>query len=186
MKKHIAIVMLLLIMGSSSILNAEGRLTVYTKVDADLYVNEVKQASVNPVDPFILQLKEPGDYKIQLKAKEGDLVHQEDVTLVAGTGLEKTIRAFEDYKPAAEKPAAQAAAAEPGITRAELKAEIAKAKSEALAEEAARRKRQQERELGKKALIHVVGVETQRVPSGVKNIERLKLLGDLIPSLTKK
>ena len=185
MLKRIMVLIFLLLLASTSLVYSEGKLTIHSNLDADLYVNDVKQASVNTADPFILQIKEPGTYKIELRTPDQSQVHQEEVTLIPETGLEKTIRAFENVAPVEETAKEPDTSAEPGITRAELKSEVAKAKAEALAEEAARRKRQADRELGKKAVIHVIGVETQRMPSGVKNLERIKLLGELIPNIKK-
>lgn len=186
MFKRILILVTLMALGPSSMLLSESKITVFTKLDADLYVNGAKQAWVNAIDPFKLHFKEPGTYKIELKARDQELSHLEEVTVVSDTMLEKTIRAFDNAVPAADKSSAAAAAASDGISKAELQAEVARAKSEVLAEEAARRKRQQEREISKKAVIHVIGVETQRMPRSVKNLERFKLLGDLIPILKDK
>lgn len=186
MLKRIMVLTFLLLLASSSFVYSEGKLTIHSKLDADLYVNEVKQASVNTADPFILEIKEPGTYRIELRTPDQNQVYHEEVTLIPETNLEKTIRAFENVPPEAEAAQKLDSSVEPGITRAELKAEVAKAKAEALAEEEARRKRQADRELGKKAVIHVIGVETQKMPSGVKNLERIKLLGELIPKIDKK
>jgi hypothetical protein len=185
MKKISTILMALIMIIISSSVYAQAEITIYSALKSDLYVNGVKQASINTQDPFILQLKEPGTYQLELKAEEKELTHEEQVTLIAETSISKTIRAFESVAETQDKQESEKKE-EPAVTRAELKAEVAKAKAAALAEEEARRKREKERELGKKAVIHVIGVEAQKMPSSVKNLERIKILGEVLPKLDKK
>ncbi len=179
-RKNVVLLFLFMLISACSF--GAAKLTIYSYIKSDLYVNGVKQASLNKSDPFILQINEPGKYRLELRAIDKNLTYSEEVNLLPETDFDKTIRAFEEVETAKNLESSKNNG-DSVVTKSEMEAEISKAKAEALAEEEARRKRDKEREAGKKAVIHLLGVETQDVPSEVKNMERIKLLGEVLPEL---
>jgi hypothetical protein len=167
-------------------------MTVYSPIPADVYVDNILNASVDSTHPLAINLPGPRSYVFEVRAKGSNLIHREEVNIDPNSDVKKEIRAFSDSSsqsvstPGAAGTAEPAAVPQGGITREEMAGEIAKAKTEALAEEAARRKRAEKRELTSKGIAHVVGVEAnQGLPGSVKNMERIKLLMEALPSFKK-
>ncbi|MBF0502916.1 MAG: hypothetical protein HQM09_22465 [Candidatus Riflebacteria bacterium] len=178
-------------------LNAE--ITVYSQIPADVYVDSILKASVNATQPMAINLSGPRSYVFEVRAKGSNMIYREEVSIADNSVVKKEIRAFSEVQSQTYLPAGtvvpvpapiQVAAPQGGISREEMNAEIhkatAQAKAEALSEEAGRRKRADQRALTNKGIAHVVGVEANPGLSGsVKNMERIKLLIEAIPSFKK-
>lgn len=171
--------------------NAE--VTVYSGIPADVYIDNTLEATIDSTQPMSINLAGPRLYVIEVRAKDSNLIAREEVDILPNSSLKREIRAFSGIPvPVASTAAVVAPAPVPqgGISREEMASEIqkatAQAKAEALAEEAARRKREEKRELTSKGIAHVVGVEANKnLPGSVKNMERIKLLIEAIPSFKK-
>lgn len=167
--------------------------TVYSGVPADVYIDNSLEASIDSTQPMSITLPGPRLYVFEVRAKGSNLIFRDEINILPASNLKREIRAF-DGTPSSGASAAVNVAPVPvpqsGISREEMASEIkkatAQAKAEALSEEAARRKRDEKRKLSNKGIAHVVGVEANRkLPSSVKNMERIKLLIEALPSFKK-
>jgi len=182
MRAQIIIILTLIFLIPVSAVLAADQLTITSAMPAEVYVNDAMRSFLQADQPMDILLENPGDYVIELRPQNSPLIYREEITVEEGKSRKKVIQAF--FPPApAEAKVAPPSLREPPVTRAELQAVVQKAKSEALAEEAARRKRQQKREITNKALIHLIAVEGRRMPGSVKNMERIKLLGDVLQGI---
>ena len=168
-------------------------------VPSSVYVNNTLKGAINSSEPFEFDISEPGTYVIEIRAKDTKLSHREEVDVRANSSETREIRAFSDFqtsapvKVTAPAPVTTAPVTTSGkeyVSREEMMAAIQeatkKAKTEALSEEAARRKRAEKRALTNKGIGHVVGVEANKsLPWSVKNMERIKLLLEALPSFKK-
>lgn len=172
---------------------AKTEITVYSQIPADVYIDNVLNASIDATQPLAINLPGPHSYVFEVRAKASNLIYREEVSIDNSFGIKKEIRAFSENQPQISPPIASTtvvATPQGGISREEMANAIheatAKAKSEALAEEAARRSRAEKRAIANKGIAHLVGVEANRgLPSSVKNMERIKLLLEGLPSLKK-
>jgi hypothetical protein len=170
---------------------ADGRITVSSAIPGDVYLGGIKQGSVNPGDTFVLTVQDPGIQTVEVRGANSNLIHREEVSLDPAQNEQRVVQAFSGIALSGSEPIAAAPPPTPApiptdaITREEMHAAVAnaaqRAKSEALAEEAARRRRAQQRGATNSAIGHIVAVEGRRLPSGVKNMERVKLLSELLP-----
>lgn len=171
----------------------KSEVTIYSKLPAGVYVDNIFNSNVDLNNPLALYLPGPQTYIFEIRALDSNLVYRESVAVAPKSGLAYEIRAFSGDLPAAtvvaEPSGTEAAGVAQGtISREEMDIAIreatAKAKAEALAEEAARRDRAGKRIITNKGIAHVVGVEANKgIPSSVKNMERIKLLIEAIPAL---
>jgi hypothetical protein len=166
--------------------------TVYSQIPAEVFIDSVFNSAVNATDPLTIYLSGPKSYVIEVRATNSRLIHREEVLIDPKSGLIHEIRAFNEYYPAISQQTQTEAPvpAQGTISREEMTEAInaasAKAKAEALAEEAARRSRAEKRDVTTKGIAHVVGVEAnQNLPGSVKNMERIKLLFEAIPAFKK-
>ena len=179
---------------------AKPGITVFSSIPAEVFLDNRLMTAVDQANPAKLLVPGAGSYVLEVRAKGSNLIHREAFRFDPSAGKPLEIRAFGAETPGTtqasvtETPASGTPAKISGnqdvITREEMNAAIqqatAKAKADALAEEAARRKRQQKRDLTNKGIAHVVGVEANRkLPSSVKNMERIKTLIELIPTFKK-
>jgi len=168
-------------------------ITVYSQIPADVYIDNVLKASVDSTQPMAISLAGPRSYIFEVRAKESNMIFREEVVIDANSNVKKEIRAFSETQAQTTLPletTAQAAVPQGEISREEMASAIqkatAKAKAEALSEEAGRRKRASQRAVTNKGIAHVVGVEANSGLSGsVKNMERIKLLMEALPSFNK-
>lgn len=167
--------------------------TIYSQLPAQVFVDNVLNSTVDVDNPLTIYLIGSQTSVVEVRATSSKLIHREDVQVDPKSGLIYEIRAFSEYRPTVTAPAVTdvpVVAPQGTITREEMNAAIsdasAKAKAEALAEEAGRRSRAEKRQLTNQGIAHVVGVEAnQGLPSSVKNMERIKLLIEAIPALKK-
>lgn len=145
-------------------------------------VGESEPAPMAPSDPFRLQLRGTESYT---QAPSSTLGRGEWIPPAVKSELQAAREVSPETPPveATTAPEPVKAGVTPEEMAAAIDAAVKKAKAETLAEEAARRRRAQKREMANKAITHVIAVETRRLPAGVKGMERLKLLGDLLPGL---
>ncbi|MBF0408093.1 MAG: hypothetical protein HQM10_12100 [Candidatus Riflebacteria bacterium] len=181
-------------------LQFKSEVTVYSQLPADVYVDNEFKFSVDINQPMAINLSGPRSYVFEIRAKNSNLIFREEVSIDLNTNLKREIRAFSLPTDAPiqtqtqiltqTEVSAPVAQAKGTISREEMADEIqkatAKAKAEALAEEAGRRKRAEKRALTSKGIGHVVGVEANSgLPNSVKNMERIKLLLEALPALNK-
>ncbi|MFZ2960907.1 MAG: hypothetical protein WA705_28850 [Candidatus Ozemobacteraceae bacterium] len=180
---------------------SKAEITVYSQVPADVYIDNVLTATVNATQPMAINLSGPRSYLFEVRAHASNLAFREEVNVEPNSNVKKEIRAFPETQsqagltlepsgPVTTPVVAPVPVAQGGISREEMASEIqkatAKAKAEALSEEAGRRKRAEQRALTNKGIAHVVGVEANSGLSGsVKNMERIKLLIEAVPSFKK-
>jgi hypothetical protein len=170
-----------------------GEITVYSLIPADIYIDGIRKTSLDVTHPMVIDLPGPRTYDFELRSKESNMIFREEVVVPSNANIKKDIRAFSETLPPTSTTEAIAQGAETpagGISREEMASAIqkatAQAKAEALAEEAARRKREDQRALSSKGIAHVVGVEANKnLPGSVKNMERIKLLLEVLPGLKK-
>jgi len=171
---------------------SKAEVTVFSQIPGEVFIDNIFNSNVNAEDPLTIYLSGPKSYVIEVRAMNSRLIHREEILIEPKSGLIYEMRAFTEYSPGisnqvdTETPVANTGT----ISREEMTEAInsasAKAKSEALAEEAARRGRAEKRDITNKGIAHVVGVEAnQGLPSSVKNMERIKLLFEAIPGLKK-
>jgi hypothetical protein len=166
--------------------------TVFSQIPAEVFIDNVFNSGVNATDPLTIYLAGPKSYVIEVRAKNSRIIHREEVLIDPRSGLIHEIRAFPEYFPEisqqtqTETPIADQGTVSKEEMTAAINAATAKAKAEALAEEAARRSRAEKRGITTKGIAHVVGVEANQGLSGsVKNMERIKLLFEAIPAFKK-
>ncbi len=164
-------------------------LTVFAQIPAEVFIDNVFNAKVNVKDPLTIYLSGPKTYIIEVRATNSRLIHREEVLIDPKSVLIYEIRAFTEYVPAISQQTSTETPLTPQetVSREEMtdaiNAASAKAKAEALAEEAARRNRADKRDITNKGIAHVVGVEANKgLPGSVKNMERIKLLIEAIPA----
>lgn len=171
----------------------ESNFHVTSPIPSSVYVNNTLKGSVSGSTSLEFKLSEPGTYVIEVRQDGGKLVHREEFEIRQNVMEKRDIEAFADTRtppPASPVVASPSAPTRDYVSREEMMAAIQeatrKAKAEALAEEDARRKRAAKRELTNKGIGHVVGVEANKgVPRSVKNMERIKLLIEALPSFKK-
>ena len=177
----------------SNVLVPNTEITVYSTVPAEVYIDYVFKGTVDSTHPFALILPGPRSYLFEIRAKDSNMIFREEVSIDPNSAVRREVRAFAEV-PApiiiASGTVAPVAVPQGGITREEMASEIKKAttqaKAEALAEEAGRRKRAGKRAVTNKGIAHVVGVEANSgLSSSVKNMERIKLLIEAFPALSK-
>lgn len=177
----------------SGLQTTKTEITVYSQIPADVYIDNVLNASIDSTQPLVINLPGPRSYVFEVRAKGTNLIYREEIAIDANPGIKKEIRAFSEEKyltTLASATVVPVTAPQGAISREEMANEIQKAtanaKAEALAEEAARRSRADKRALTNKGIAHIVGVEASHgLPSSVKNMERIKLLLEALPSLKK-
>jgi hypothetical protein len=169
-----------------------GRVTVTSSIPGELFLDGVSKGPIQPGETFVSDLKEPGPHLLEVRGTKTNLVHREEFSIDPSSGENRTVQAFfASPSPGSPPPEVvpDPTVSNGTITREEMNAAIdqasRKAKAEVLAEEAARRRRAQKREITTRAITHVVAVEGRRLPSGVKAMERIKLLGELVPLFGK-
>lgn len=166
--------------------------TIFSQIPAKVFIDNVLNSDINATEPLTIYLSGPKSYVVEVRATNSRLIHREEITIDPKSGLIHEIRAFTEYFPAiSQQTQTESAVTEQGtVSREEMTEAInaasAKAKAEALAEEAARRTRSEKREITTRGIAHVVGVEAnQNLPGSVKNMERIKLLFEAIPAFKK-
>ncbi len=176
----------------SPLQSAKPEVTVYSQIPAEVFVDNTFNSTVNATEPVTIYLSGPISNVIEVRAINSRLIYREEVKINSGTGSIHEIRAFPEYnQQIVQQPQTETPVAGNGtISREEMTEAInaasAKAKAEALAEEAARRNRADKRDLTNKGIAHVVGVEANKnLPGSVKNMERIKLLFEAIPAFKK-
>lgn len=177
----------------STLQSSKSGVTVYSQLPAEVYVDNILNATVDPTNPLTIYLPGPKMYVIEVRATGSKLIFRESIAIENSTDEKHEVRAFIEYPAVITLPAATdvpVVAAQGAISREEMEAAIqnasAKAKAEALAEEAARRKRAEKRIITNKGIAHVVAVEANGgLPSSVKNMERIKILMEAIPAFGK-
>ncbi|OIP21199.1 hypothetical protein AUK22_11900 [bacterium CG2_30_54_10] len=170
-------------------------LTVYSPIPANVFVDNVSKGYVDSAKPLVVILPGPGSYIVEVRAQGSKLTQREEIIMDSKSEVGQEIRAFSVAQAPVVMPVdagapAPAPVPQGGISREEMASAIqaatAKAKAEALAEEAGRRKRAEKRAVISKGIAHVVGVEANRgLPNSVKNMERIKLLMEALPSFGK-
>ncbi len=172
---------------------SKAEVTIFSQLPAELFVDNVLNSALDYKNPLTIYLSGPKTYVFEIRATNSKLVYREDVVIEQSSGLKHEIRAFSEYPATVPLPVeteVPVVVAEGSVTREEMNAAIndatAKAKAEALSEEAGRRQRAEKRDVTNKGIAHVVGVEANGgLSSSVKNMERIKLLFEAIPSLKK-
>jgi len=182
----------------TSTLFADGQITIYSAISAEVFINDMKQSSINPTDPCELTIKENGNYVIEVRAKNSSLVHREEIRISKFSDIKKVIRAFETESTPTSQSLPSQPANQPQLTsqpqpannlsREEVAEAIEmstrKAKDEALAEESARREREKERETGNKVFNHLLTIEADKnLSEQYKQLERKRLGIELSPQL---
>ena len=175
---------LFLFLTQGSIVLADGRITVNSGVPGEVYLDGIKHATINPGEFYDIYLTTPDSHVLEVRDAKSKLVHREEIAVDPARNEHRMVHAFSEASPPVSTGKVTPTTSPSGkdvVTREELHSAMKQAKSEALAEEAGRRKRAQKREMTNKAITHVIAVETRRLPPGVKGMERIKLLGELIP-----
>lgn len=186
--KRLILSLFLLVLCLTPAVLADGRITVRSALPGEVYLGGVRQGPIVPDESYEIYVTEPGPHIVEVRGSEGKLIHHEEISLDPAKNEQRTVHAFSGLSlPGSKAPELAATSPDPkgAVTREEMQAAVdqaaRRAKSEALAEEAARRKRAQQRAMANQAIVHMVAVEGRRLPSGVKNMERIKLLGELVP-----
>lgn len=177
----------------SSMVTGESFFNVTSPVPATVYVNNTLKGPVNASTPVEFKISDPGTYVIEVRQNDAKLIHREEFEVRQNVSERRDIRAFADIQttpPVTTSPVPTPPPSKDYVSREEMMAAIQeatkKARAETLAEEDARRKRAAKRALTNKGIGHVVGVEANRgLPSSVKNMERIKLLLEALPSFKK-
>ncbi len=180
------------ILAFPAVAEPESDITIYSNVPADVYVDNVHNKFIDSNHPLEINLPGPRTYTFEVRARASRMIYREDILINPAATVKKEIRAFEEVPVSSPDTEFVKTAEEPkgSISREEMADAIqdatAKAKAEALAEEAGRRERASKRAMTNKGIAHVVGVEANSgVSSSVKNMERIKLLLEAVPIFKK-
>lgn len=173
----------------------KAEITVYSGIPAEVFIDNVLKTAIDSTHPMAIVLTGPHLYVFEVRGIRSNMIFREEVRVELNSNIKREIRAFSEGmsqttiepKPVeTTEVTQQATVPQGGISREEMADSIAKAKAEALSEEAGRRKRADKRAVTNKGIAHIVGVEANPGLSGsVKNMERIKLLMEALPSFGK-